>query len=158
MRFATLFKHSESLYQELEKSAKHEKIKGVKVNAFRGSITQIYRDLGLSYTYYGDIRNALERSGCIAVLQRGTSTQESIIVLHHAPDRAAWQEASEDLTAPLEDAMLQQQIGDIKSQLGGINIVEAFTDVERRLEQLDERVRKLEGDSGNGKSKRKSRD
>jgi len=147
VRFATLFKHSESFYQELEKNAKVEKIKGVKVKAFRGSITSIYRDLGLSYTYYGDIRRALERSGCIAPLQRGTSTQESVIVLHHPPDREAWESESDDLTAPLEDAMLRQELDDIKSQLGGMNIVDAFTDVQGQLDELSRRVRQLEGDS-----------
>lgn len=145
MRFDTLFKHSEALYREMSERAKKEEIRGVKVNAFRGSITSLYRELGFSYTYYGDIRRALERSGCITLVQRGTSTQDSIIVLHRAPDRQAWQSESEDLTAPLHDAMLRQEIDDIKSQLGGINIVDAFTDVERRLNELDAKVKQLGG-------------
>jgi hypothetical protein len=152
MKFETLFKYSSDFYAKLEKVSKVENVKGVDVRVYRGHVSIAYRDLGYSYTYYGPIRRALERTGCFSVLQRGSSHQDSVIVLHHSPDLATWQATNEDLTAPIEDAMLRQQLEDLKQSLGGLNVAKVLTVQESRLDDLTGRVEQLEGKIENGKA------
>jgi hypothetical protein len=141
------FQYTDDFYKRLNNEAERETINGIKVDVFKGSLTELYRAMGIGQSYYSRIMDSLKSMGCVTMVQRGSRKTPSILVLHHAPDRGEWQahHARPDLTKRMEGATLSDRVFNVEQRLGGINIVDAFKNLEERLQAL-EKKQKAEGE------------
>lgn len=141
------FQHLQTVYALLVKEAKLEDIAGVEQPVFRGSISALYREAKISQSLYTRIFDTLNEAGCITTLQRGAREIPSIIVLHSEPSESQFTgRGGRRLTADPEAATLAGKVRALEKNVGGLNIVEMFRDIENRLSRL-------EGGKSNGKSK-----
>jgi hypothetical protein len=133
------FQYTEDFYNRLMEGAKRKTINGVKVHVWEGSLTDLYRNMGIGQSYYSKIMNNLKSMGCVTMTQRGSRKTPSILVLHHSPDRAEWQahHARPDLTNRLEGATLTDRVFNLEQRIGGINIVDALRNLDERLQALE---------------------
>lgn len=115
------------------------------VLVFRGKLMDVFQSLGLSATYYTRIRRIFIKYDCVSYLQRGTRSYDSVLVLNHAPP-SPQEIAPEDLTDdPSRDTIgamadrleeLEREVSILtqwRESLGGLNILEALRDIEKRL-------------------------
>jgi hypothetical protein len=132
-------KYSVLLYDLLAKETKLEIIQDVEVPIFRGSLTKLWEQTGGSNAYYSKVMRNLTDLGCISVLQRGAGRMESVVAIIRRPDGEEISPAG--LTRRPRPDTLVADVENIKRNLGGIDIVEAFKDVETRLLSLEREVR-----------------
>jgi hypothetical protein len=144
-----IFEVSSSFYDELHKQAKPEEVNGEQTPVFRGSMTKVWHQVSNSQSYYVPVQDFLRSYGYMTILQRGSRGKDSVIVFHGRPNRADLDGL--DLTALSEPAKLKAEIEEIQKRLGGIDIVEAFANVEGRLKELETLVQREEV---NGKNKK----
>lgn len=141
----TFIKHCVKFYNTLDDRATDKEVNGRIVRIFAGSYTEAWKASGVAQTYYSPVRKALERHEAIVVLQRGTNQADTVIHLRGLPDEwdvAGWRNDSR-LTSAGIAATILADVQEIKSKLGGINILEALQEVERRLNELDEKFESL---------------
>lgn len=151
--------YARKFYELLEKRAKTEYLETddlvampQEILVFRGSLTDVFKELKVSQTFYSKIRAILIEYDCVTYLQRGTKAYDSVLLLNHPPPEEI---SLEVLTRPGEAAsiaVLADRLEDVERSVeiftkwrettGGINIGDAFRDMERRLA-------KLEGDAKN---------
>lgn len=135
------YKHACVVYEALDAAATYETIEGVRLHIYRGKVTELYHGLGISQSYYSSIFKGLKNLGCITQLERGDKVTSTAYVLHFPPDLEGWKKVSErNLTPPPDFAILSQRVGNLESQLGGINIGEVL----ELIQELDERLRRVE--------------
>ena len=139
-------------YDLLEKNAENEEISGHEVRIFRGPITKAYNSLGYSNSYYSRVRKNLIESGAVSILEQGAAGRPSVVALIRRPDPSELS-AQRDLTTRVNPAILRGEVEAIKRNIGGMNIAEAFGNLEARLKSLEERVGNVEG-----KTKRRGKD
>lgn len=139
MSVPTMYRHANTVYFSMSEQSTEKEIKGVTVQVWRGSITDLFRGTGISWSFYQGVMDGLERCGSIARTKRGNAGVPSEFVLHHPPDLGDWP-VTEGLTKHVDDDMLKAQVEDLAKRLGGIDIVEAFTDLESRLTECEERL------------------
>lgn len=141
--------YAHKFYDALVELAQSELIPGEGIDSevlvFRGKLMDVFQSLGLSATYYSRIRRIFIKYDCVTYLQRGTKSYDSVLVLNHAPPTA--QEISPaDLTddpsgatmAAMADRLedLEREVSILtqwRESLGGLNILEALRDIEKRL-------------------------
>jgi hypothetical protein len=104
---------------------------------FRGSIVAAYDELGISHSHYSTVQRLLVVSGAMELIQRGARGIESVYLLHGRPDPDKLRKLS--LTKPDNRATvaLEQRVADIQRQIGGLDIVQALADLEKRLGELE---------------------
>lgn len=126
------------LYDYLESKAVEDDIEG---RVFRGSIVAAYDELKISHSHYTTVQRMLVESGAMELVQRGARGIESVYRLNGRPDPENLRKLS--LTKPDNRATvaLEQRVADIQRQIGGLDIVQALADLEKRLAVLE---------SGNG--------
>lgn len=144
----TFVQHCESLFNALvDRSRIQELESGEKVRIFAGRYSEVWRATGISQTYYKPVRNALERHGAILILQKGSRSADTVIVLRELPKEDEWQidgwADGSDLTKPDQSATLMAEVEEIKKLLGGINIVAALAEMEKRLEAVEVELKKI---------------
>jgi hypothetical protein len=107
---------------------------------YTGFISEAYKDLGASSSYYTRIMRILVKVGAIEQVQRGARTQPSVIWLKGMPEEIS----PEGLTTAREAATLLAELERRTSALeswrettGGLNIQEAFRNMENRLSKLE---------------------
>lgn len=141
---SAVFDHTISFYNLLAESAKEEELEdGTQVQIFRGSITNLYRSLGVSQSYYSQVRKALIELGCIAILQQGARNTDSVVAVHHPPDGDELEVNKSRLTPNLNSAILSQRVDDINRLVGGIHLPDALADHEKRLRTIEREVKRL---------------
>jgi hypothetical protein len=124
-----------ALYDALEERAED--------GTFTGSITEVYKTLGISNQYYSRLVHALVEVGSVEHVQRGHHRRPSIYKLLERP-------TSEQLTAldsltlrtkraKVSDSDLHQRIANLERSVSNVNIVAALTNLERRLSALEKR-------------------
>jgi len=140
-----LWQHVERCYNALYDLAKEEEHDGITLLVFRGKTTEVFRSLGISQQYYSPVFKQLEQLGSIVKVQRGTKGQDSVIAIRDRPTLEAWREirGSRDLTPKVDLAILTGRVNEITKQMGGVNLVEAFSAVETRLNQLTKEISEL---------------
>jgi hypothetical protein len=109
------------------------------VRVYRGRITETYKSLGISQSYYTRVRDVLTESGSIEYLQQGARGVETVIVLHHAPPEDF---TFKRLTAPPTPDKLAVRLNELEAwrdTLGNLNLQEALRNIEYRLSQLEEK-------------------
>jgi hypothetical protein len=142
---STLLKHATALYHALDAAATTETVNGTDGRVFRGSITRLFRDLDISQSYYSEVRKGLIRGENITIMRQGSKNADSIIVLHKEPDEESLMTVEAlGLTSDAEAAMVFQELKDLKRLIGMISIPDALVNIERRLQEFDNRIIKIE--------------
>lgn len=117
------------------------------VLVFRGQLSDVFRELKVSQTFYSKIRAILIEYDCVTYLQRGTRAYDSVLLLNHPPPEEV---PPEVLTRPSDPATLSAVADALESlshsvsvlekwreSTGGINISEALRNMELRLARLE---------------------
>ena len=121
------------LYDHLDANAVEED----DVRIFRGSIVKAYDDLGISHSHYSNVQKMLVESGAIEMLQRGARGIESVYQLNGRPSPEKLRKSPLTKTNSRATVALEQRIADIQRQIGGLDIVAALADLEKRLGKLE---------------------
>lgn len=142
-------RHANAVWRLMLENAETEKVAipmtddVVECLVFRGRIGDVFKAANVSNTYYTPVRKILVDFGSITILERGTVHNPSLVILD--PDRPPPTTAEElivksdpeDLTTDELLAMLLRRVEVLETRLGGINIVEAFRNVETRLSNVE---------------------
>lgn len=129
-----LRQHCSLLYSRFESEA----VEGV----WSGKLIDTITDLGIPRGSYTRVLTTLKNGGCIEQSERGfRGSSLTVFILHHPPVEEIFAESEvEDLTRRPNLDTLASDIQAIKKNIGGINIVEAFAEVERRLSVITAQI------------------
>lgn len=141
--------YAHKFYDALVELATPELIPGEGIDSevlvFRGKLMDVFQSLGLSATYYSRIRRIFIKYDCVTYLQRGTRSYDSVLVLHRPPPTAeniSAADLTDDPSGGTMSAMaerldeLEREVSILtqwRESLGGLNILEALRDIEKRL-------------------------
>lgn len=115
-----------------------------------GKLSQLVRDLGISMTYYSDIFRALYEGSYAALEDRGGRNKPSTVILLREPTVEELMGLT--LTKPGPILSLVKRMEAIEASLGGIYVVGALKEFERRLIALEE----IEAARAKGRSRGKT--
>jgi hypothetical protein len=151
------FSYCAALYKRMELEAVAVKQEGSElpneyVHLWRGRVVETILDLDIPMGSYAKVVKKLRELGCIEQVTRGFRGDNlSEYVLHYPPTEDRWGEkiSPRALTgAPTPDS-LSAQVKTLQDALqtitGGLNIVEAFSNIERRLRALEDVVQRTNG-------------
>ena len=139
MSSLAIFEHAQKLWNALDALPFEKKERGKLVEVRK---THIFRELGISQTYYSPIWGALEQAGCIEVYEKGTHSKPSRILLFREPTEDTF--SVEVLTQPREPDILRQRIENIERRLDGLDLKGTVAALVKRQDALDQRLTKLE--------------
>jgi len=147
---------AKQFYELLLERAKEELVGDTSALVFRGKLTEIYDTMGISGVYYTRIRKIFRKYDCVTYVERGTKAYDSVVVLNHPPP-APEILTEDDLTDREGDATLKavaerldeaeavtEKLENWYNGLGGLNIVEAFRNFERRLTKLEQLAKEFQ--------------
>lgn len=135
-------KYTLRFYDALRSHANVETINGHEIPIYRGPISKLWNEIGASNSYYSRVMNNLVNLECISVLVRGSANVESVVALLHRP-HADEIPHKKPLTTRRPDATMVTDLEAVKRNIGGINIVEAFKNLEDRVSKLEREVKQL---------------
>lgn len=134
-----IIRHTATVYQALNDESKLEDI-GEEHNAriFRGKLTEVFKSTGVGATYYSEVFRQLDEQGCVTLLQRGSKSVDSVVILHRPPSPDGYLPPPKSpLTNPERYANLQEDVEALKTLVGGIHIAEALKEIEDRFKKLE---------------------
>lgn len=149
-KLPAIYHHLLSVYEAMESEAQITDVDGQSVLVYDGHPTKLFGMLHIAMPYYGNIMRTMEQLGCATQIRRGggkgTSqwalwkkpTEETFLALN--PPRSAHDRAP----TKVKTMQIEQQIRGILDQLGGLDIVKAFTDMTRQQRSLERRIKVLE--------------
>ena len=138
---ARLLDHATALYRALDAAATTETVDGSEARVFRGSIVKVFRSLDISQYYYSEVRKGLIDSDSITIVKQGSRNVESVIVLHKEPSESSLLTMETlGLTSDAEAAIVYQELRDLKRLIGSISIPDALVNIERRLQEMNNRI------------------
>lgn len=148
----TFTDHCETVYNALAERATIN-IKTDEL-VFTGAISQVYRSLGISQSYYSSIFDTLEEVGSILKIQKGARSVDTVMALRGLPE--VWpehltQHPKKDLTGPEGYATLVLDVKKIQDSIGSLNVIEALINLDTRLGQLEAMLNKEKAPHGKGK-------
>jgi hypothetical protein len=112
---------------------------------WEGYTSKLFASLGISVPYYGRVLSALTRMGCITQLRRGGGTAPSQWRLWKDPVLEEFLKTVEEIPGRQKrETLLESQVGDIRKQLGGVDIPQAIAALAGQIVQLDDRLSSLE--------------
>jgi hypothetical protein len=147
-----LWLHSEKVFDVLAKGAVLTELdEGNKQKVWTGAVTAVHSQLRIPTPHYGPAMKFLKDMGCIDVLRRGNSHQDSMIAIFRKPTRAEFDDWNKKArrkkvssgTGDFE--VLNQKISDLRDSLGGIDIKKALIEKEKQIKALEKEVRGLKG-------------
>jgi len=127
-----LAQHIISVYERME--AESVKVEGNQL--YIGSLSILVRSIASS-TYYSDITRALYDGGYAALLDRGGRSKPSTLVLLRKPKEDELMALTMEAESPI--VSLMNRLSVLEASVGGMNVVKALSEVDRRL-QLVERT------------------
>jgi hypothetical protein len=140
MTTEAIAEYARQLYNLMDSLAKeneyHERV-------FTGSITDLYKDIGASTSYYTAIRKFLLDAELITILQRGNAKQQSQVRLNELSENILRKPLTAAPRAATMGADVQRRLERLEAwreTTGGLNIAEA-------LRNIEDRVTRLEGNS-----------
>ena len=139
MTSVTLLEHAMRLWKALDALPYEQKHNGKLVEVRK---THVFRELGISQTYYSPIWGALEQGGCIEVYEKGTHGRPSRIMLIRPPSESTF--SVEVLTQPREPDILRQRIENVERRLDGVDVKQLGAALVKRIDELDRRLKQLE--------------
>lgn len=122
-----------ALYDALKERA----VKGT----FTGSITEVYKTLGISNQYYAKITRALVEVGAVEHIQRGHHKRPTVYRLIHRPTKA--QLAEYDFLTPatrrarVSEEEFLRRLNELERRVSNVDIVAALTNLEQRIVALE---------------------
>ena len=128
---------------------------GISKNVWRGRLVATCDELNIPRGSYNRVVTALRNLGCVELATRGYSGKTSSeFILHYPPTQERYHEAIvkssvEGLTTKPTLDRLSADIQDLRRQLGGINHIDAFSNIEGRLKNLETAVRTLQATQSN---------
>lgn len=139
-----------SLYAKMDAESVTEP-PGSDTKIWRGKIVDACLSIGIAIGSYSRVVNALRKLGCIEQLEQGNRGRATSYRLVYPPTPEVWRdhapERAEDLTSPPSLDILSAQIEDVKHELktilGGINVVEALATLQQQLDRLQQEFKKL---------------
>lgn len=141
-----LARYSIAFYDLLAEDAKEEIVNTSdgpgSLKIYRGHVTRLWNQLGGSNAYYSKVMRNLTDLGCIAMLQRGAASTESVVAVIRRPD-ADEISGGNRLTTGEAPAILRAEVEAIKRNVGGINIPEVMQEFDTRLKALEREVGKI---------------
>lgn len=138
----TLSSHIIAVYHAMEEDSVEEN--GTRF--WRGSLTQLVRELGVSMTYYAAVFGVLYDNGFCALVDRGGRSKPSTIALLQEPTKSLLTPLTWE--GPATRLSLVTRIEALESSTGGMYVVGALEEIEKRLKAIES---KLKGKS-NGKT------
>jgi hypothetical protein len=97
--------------------------------------------------YYSKLRRYLLHMGCVTQEKRGAKSANSVWILHRRPDSDSLSQVDRSavLSPPQEEqlarrAVDRQQLKDILSKLGDLNVKEILYDFEKRIAQAEKEI------------------
>jgi hypothetical protein len=121
---------------------------------FKGHTTVVARELDppITSSHYSHIRRHLLAMDCVGKMQAGARNSESIWVLHQRPTQELLDNADPGMLIQNRNErekykILAQQVKDLKTQLGGLNVLKAIKALEDRINELEAEVHTLQGES-----------
>jgi hypothetical protein len=143
----TFVNHCIHMFNALDERAINKKLEsGELARVFAGSYTDVWKSTKIPQTYYTPIRRSLEKHRAIQIIQKGTKNTDTVLVLFGLPD--AWEvdgwRDSTDLTNSSRYATLSSDVQELKKSLGGINVIMALQELERRLVKLENSSSRLD--------------
>jgi hypothetical protein len=132
--------HIHTVYNAISEQAAIEVIEDNEIMIYRGQVSKLYATLGIAQAYYTEIFQQLDDQGCITMLQRGSKSVDSVIVCHHEPSAAAYapRRGPRDLTSAEDYANMIEEHRRLVKLVGGMDIVEAFRELDERVKRLEE--------------------
>jgi len=117
---SALFEHCMLVYNKmLEDSTEERATEGFTGNVYRGHLTKLFMDLGLSVPYYTSVMGNLKKMNCVAQLRRGGGKSNSVWALISPPELTTFEELVDPRNAKATSGRqtvsqaLQQQIRDL---------------------------------------------
>jgi hypothetical protein len=136
---STLASHILVVYTAMEKEA----VERDDLKIYTGSLARMMKELGISGTYYSEIFRTLYDNGYCALGERGGRNKPSTVILVRRPERDELLDlTSEDGEATVS---LVNRVETLETSVGGLNIVTALAEIERRLVALEGQERKTNG-------------
>lgn len=133
-----VFEYATGFYDALVRNAENREVDGATIRVYEGKVTSLFQTLGISQGYYTPIMSVLRELGSVTQLQRGGKGQPSIVAIHRPPDRTDFEGLPEKPLTPNADvAILQDRLSAVERLIGGMDIVGAFVELERRLKVLE---------------------
>ena len=110
-------------------------------NEFTGSITEVYKTLGISNQYYTKITKALVETGSVEHVQRGHHKQPSIYRLIHRPTKLQLGEfdflTSTRKRGRVSEAEILQRLERIERSIRNVDMIAALQNLETRIAFLE---------------------
>ena len=124
------------LYARMDAEATDEQ----NVRVWRGRLIETCGDLGIPEGSYSKVVTRLRELGCIEQVTRGfRGTALSTYIVRYPPTDEVWnvKSSSDPLTtAPTVDSLVAR-MENLERQLGGLNVVDAMANFEKRLQQVE---------------------
>jgi hypothetical protein len=141
-----LLENATALYRAMDEAATTETLDGIgECRVFRGSLVRVYRSLDISQAYYSEVRRGLIESDCIVILRRGSKHSESVVLLEKEPDESSLVTyESLGLTDGPTAAIVYRELKDLRRLIGSISIPDALVNIERRLQELEQKVSSIQ--------------
>jgi hypothetical protein len=105
----------------------------------------------LPQPYYSKLRRYLLHMGCVTQVRRGARHAPSVWILHFRPDSDSLSQVDKSavLSPPAEEqnarlAVNRQQLRDILSKLGDLNVKDILYNFEQRLQALEATTKELQ--------------
>lgn len=120
------------------------------IQVWRGRLLETCESLGIPKGGTTRVVGALRALGCVEQIARGfRGTALSEFILHYPPTAEVWAASSalnvksraEGLTRGPSPDRLAADVRDLKQQLGGINLIEAIAELDRRISKLESLVK-----------------
>ncbi|MEM4408582.1 MAG: hypothetical protein QXI19_07555 [Candidatus Caldarchaeum sp.] len=127
----TIIRHALRVWEYMDERAEVTE-DGTRV--FRGSLRQIFYDLGISMTYYSQVLSTLYNNGFAALVRKGGKASTSEVALLTPPT----EELLQDLTSEAGGSImsLTRRVETLESLVGGVNVATALQKIEEHLNNL----------------------
>lgn len=129
----TIATHAIAVYDRMEEVSVERN--GMRI--FTGSLAEVIKELGISMTYYSRIFRLLYDHGYCALGDRGGRAKPSTVLLLRRPERDELLALTTDGTDDM--VSLVTRLEALESSIGGIHVVGALKELERRIQRLEDR-------------------
>lgn len=148
----TTYKQALTFYDAMYDESFTDEVDGKEFRLYKGYLTNLFTSVIGSLNTYSKIRGRLASLGCIQILEAGARNFPSVVVLVQHPADADWEASAggpkprkKDLTDTPEYARLLAEVEGIKKRLGGVDLAEALSNIERRLVKVEKELHKTTG-------------
>lgn len=124
-----------ALYDALKKEASD--------GQFVGSVTEVYKALGISNQHYSVILRALVETGSLEHIQRGHHMRPTIYRLIHRPTKTQLREfdflTPRTRRARVSEAALLKRVEELERRVGKVDVIPALQNLESRLKAIEKK-------------------